>query len=199
MEAAYQEASKPFWQGGGAITERETHMRSWRYFLEINSACNLKCPTCTKGNQGETAGLKYEHKNGLMDWDLMERCIDKIKNENNEAIVFLYGNSEPFLHPRLPECIAAVKARGLRCELSTNLNHVQRVEETLDARPDFMIISLSGFTQEVYVKGHAGGNISKVKANMAIIGEANRTRQIPISVNPTSPGQRYENKGWSGI
>ena len=158
-------------------------MRSWRYFLEINSACNLKCPTCTKGNQGETAGLKYEHKNGLMDWDLMERCIDKIKNENNEAIVFLYGNSEPFLHPRLPECIAAVKARGLRCELSTNLNHVQRVEETLDARPDFMIISLSGFTQEVYVKGHAGGNISKVKANMAILGEANRTRQIPISVN----------------
>jgi MoaA/NifB/PqqE/SkfB family radical SAM enzyme len=60
---------------------------------------------------------------------------------------------------------------------------VQRVEETLDARPDYVIISLSGFTQEVYVKGHAGGQIEKVKANMAIIGEANKTRQIPISVN----------------
>lgn len=113
----------------------------------------------------------------------MERCIDKIKSENPEAIVFLYGNSEPFLHPKLPECIAAVKARGLRCELSSNLNYVQRVPETLDARPDFMIISLSGFTQEVYVRGHDGGQIDKVKANMVIVAEANKTRQIPISVN----------------
>lgn len=183
LQSRYDEATKPFIEGGGAITAQEATMHSWRYFLEINSACNLKCPTCTKGNQREVEGLKYEHKNGLMDWELMEKCIDKIRNENNRAIVFLYGNSEPFLHPKLPECIAAVKARGLRCELSSNLNYVQRVEETLDARPDYFIISLSGFTQPVYVKGHAGGNIDKVKANMAILGEANRTRQIPIFVN----------------
>lgn len=183
LERAYVDSCRPFIDGGGAITDRESKMRPWRVFLEINSACNLKCPSCTKGNQGEIDGLKYEHKNGLMDWDLMERCIDKIRNENNEAIVFLYGNSEPFLHPRLPECIAAVKARGLRCEFSTNLNYIQRVDETLDARPDYIIISLSGFTQPVYVKGHAGGQIEKVKANMETIGEANRTRQIPIFVN----------------
>lgn len=184
LAAEYEASCRPLWEGeGNALEERHTKMHSHRYFLEINSACNLKCPTCTKGNQPAVDGLKYDHKNGVMDWELMEKCIDKIRNENNQALVFLYGNSEPFLHPKLPECIAAVKARGLRCEFSTNLNYVQRVEETLDARPDFIIISLSGFTQEVYVKGHAGGNIDKVKANMAIIGEANRTRQIPINVN----------------
>jgi MoaA/NifB/PqqE/SkfB family radical SAM enzyme len=183
LQKAYDDSCRPFIEGGGAISEREAKMHPWRVFLEINSACNLRCPTCTKGNQGEVEGLKYEHKNGLMDWTLMEQCIDKIRSENSEAIIFLYGNSEPWLHPKLPECIAAVKARGLRCEFSTNLNYIQRVEETLDARPDFIIISLSGFTQDVYVKGHAGGNIEKVKANMAIIGEANRTRQIPINVN----------------
>jgi MoaA/NifB/PqqE/SkfB family radical SAM enzyme len=155
-------------------------MRSWRYFLEINSACNLKCPTCTKGNK---AG--YDHQTGIMDHDLMERCIDKIRSENPEAIVFLYGNSEPFLHPRLPECIAAVKARGLRCELSSNLNYVHRVQETLAAQPDFMIISLSGFTQETYVKGHAGGQIDKVKANMKILGTTNQlvNPRVKMSVN----------------
>lgn len=178
LEQAYREASRPFHEGGGAITKREIEMHSWRYFLEVNSACQLKCPSCTKGNMDG-----YDHKTGIMDTELMERCIDKIKSENPEAIVFLYGNSEPFLHPRLPECIAAVKSRGLRCELSTNLNHIQRVDETLAAKPDFIIISLSGFTQDVYVRGHQGGRIEKVKANMVELGKANSRYRIPISVN----------------
>ncbi len=176
----YRLAAIPFAESGGAINTAHTEMKSWRYFLEINSACNLACPTCTKGNK---AG--YEHKTGLMDPLLMEQCIDKIASENPKAIVFLYGNSEPFLHPRLPECIRAVKLRGLRCELSTNLNYVQRLDETLAEKPDFMIVSLSGFTQEVYVKGHAGGNIEKVKTNMLLLGEANSraSEHVQISVN----------------
>lgn len=178
LEAAYAEASKLFIDG--AISAESTKMKSWRYFLEINSACNLKCPTCTKGNK---AG--YEHQTGIMDLALMQKCIDKIAFENPKAIVFLYGNSEPFLHPLLPECIAAVKRRGLRCEMSTNLNYVHRLDETLAAQPDFIIVSLSGFTQEVYVKGHAGGNIDKVKANMRLLGEANSRAavRVQISVN----------------
>lgn len=162
---ALDEASIPFISG--AIEKHHTRMRSWRYFLEVNSGCNLHCPSCTKG-----AKEGYEHLNGFMDMDLMERIIDKIRNENNQCIVFMYGNSEPFLHPKLPECIAAVKSRGLRCELSTNLNHVNRLDDMFAARPDFIIISLSGFTQDVYVKGHAGGNIEKVKANMVLLSEA---------------------------
>lgn len=176
LQQKYDESYRPFVDG--AIKEDHTKMRSWRYFLEINSACNLACPTCTKGNK---AG--YDHQTGIMDPALMEACIDKIRNENNKAIVFLYGNSEPFLHPRLPECIAAVKARGLRCELSSNLNYIQRIDETLSAGLDFMIISLSGFTQEVYVKGHAGGNIEKVKKNMKLVGEANAKLDKPVKIS----------------
>lgn len=177
------EASKPFI--GGCIDAEHTKMKSWRYFLEINSACNLFCPTCTKGNQKAVDGLKYEHKTGLMDMDLMEKILDKIQSENPQAVVFVYGNSEPFLHPQLPECIASIKRRGLHPEMSTNLNYIQRVEETLEAGPELMIISLSGFTQEVYEKGHAGGKIDKVKANMKIIADANnaRTNKINIAVN----------------
>jgi len=177
---AYQKAALPFFESHAGIFPEHASMKSWRYFLEINSACNLKCPTCTKGNK---AG--YDHQTGIMDADLMEQCLDKIVSENPKATVLMYGNSEPFLHPRLPECIAAVKKRGLRCEVSTNLNYVQRLDETLAAQPDFMILSLSGFTQEVYVKGHAGGNIDKVKANMRLLGEANSRadQRVQISVN----------------
>jgi MoaA/NifB/PqqE/SkfB family radical SAM enzyme len=185
LQAAYDDAAKPFWQSGGAISIVESKMKSWRYFLEINSACQLRCPSCTKGNQDEINGLKYDHKTGIMDADLMERIIDKIASENPNALVMLYGNSEPFLHPRLPECIASVKRRGLRCEFSTNLNRIHRLDETLAAGPDMIIISLSGFTQEIYERGHAGGNIEKVKANMRVIAEANAKigQKIKIAVN----------------
>lgn len=167
LKAQYEKSAEPFVDG--AIGVAETRMHSWRYFLEIGSGCNLHCPTCTKGS---TEG--YEHLNGFMDDELMQKCIDKIRSENQQAIVFLYGNSEPFLHPKLDHCIRSVKARGLNCQLSTNLNYIrspENVQAVIDARPDFVIISLSGFTQDVYVRGHAGGNIEKVKHNMAILGD----------------------------
>jgi MoaA/NifB/PqqE/SkfB family radical SAM enzyme len=177
QQKAFDDAAIPFIDGG-AITVEHTRMKSWRYFLEINSLCNLHCPTCTKGNQEG-----YDHLTGIMDPDLMERILDKIAMENPQAIVFCYGNSEPFLHPRLAECIASIKRRGLNAQFSTNLNYIRNVGEVLAAKPDFVIISLSGFTQEVYVKGHAGGNIEKVKANMKVLGTFNQFHKIDIQVN----------------
>ncbi len=177
LEAEYAAACVPFI--GGAIQPEHAGMKSWRYFLEIGSACQLACPTCTKGN----LGIGYEHLNGFMDMDLMEKILDKIQSENPNAIVFTYGNSEPFLHPKLPECITAIKRRGLHPELSTNLNYIQRVDETLAAQPDMIIISLSGFTQEVYEKGHAGGDVEKVKANMKTMAECNSGPKVRIAVN----------------
>lgn len=185
LEAEYAAAAVPFIDG--AIEEQHTKLHNWRVFLECNSACNLRCPSCTKGNMGKIEGLKYDHKTGFMDEELMEKILDKVARENPNAIVFTYGNSEPFLHPKLPECITAIKRRGLHPEMSTNLNYLQRVEETLEAGPELIIISLSGFTQDIYVRGHAGGNIEKVKENMKVIAEANAARpadkRIKILVN----------------
>jgi MoaA/NifB/PqqE/SkfB family radical SAM enzyme len=180
IQKAYDEGCHPFHEGGGAITVAETKLKSWRYFLEVNSACNLRCPTCTKGNMPG-----YDHKTGYMEMELMEKILDKIASENPNAIVFTYGNSEPFLHPRLPECVAAIRRRGLHPEMSSNLNYVQRVDDLLAARPDLIIISLSGCTQEVYEKGHAGGKIDKVFANMQILAEANARAnpKVKIAIN----------------
>jgi MoaA/NifB/PqqE/SkfB family radical SAM enzyme len=185
LQKAYADAAIPFIDG--AITPEAARLKSWRVFLEINSVCNLRCPTCTKGNQPAVAGLKYDHQTGIMDEALMERILDKLQSENPKALVYLYGNSEGFIHPRLPECITSVKRRGFSPQLSSNLNFVQRVPETLEAGPDLIIISLSGWTQEVYEKGHAGGRIEKVKENMRILAEANNARpadkRVSILVN----------------
>ncbi len=178
IQAEYEEAAKPFI--GGCITKEHTKLQPWRVFLEVNSACQLRCATCTKGNMEG-----YDHKTGLMDSELMEKILDKIQSENPSAICFLYGNSEIFLHPRVPECIASIKRRGLHPEMSTNLNYLQRLDETLEAGPDYIIVSLSGFTQEIYERGHGGGNIEKVKENMRLMSEANNRvkNRVNMAVN----------------
>jgi MoaA/NifB/PqqE/SkfB family radical SAM enzyme len=180
LQKAMDDASIPFWQGGGAISIAETKLKSWRFFLECNSLCSLHCPTCTKG-----VPEGYDHQTGIMEPELMERILDKIQSENPNAMVMLYGNSEPWIHPRLAECISSVKRRGLNAQVSTNLNSVRKLDEVLAAQPDMIIISLSGFTQEIYERGHAGGNIEKVKANMKLISEANARAnpKIRIAVN----------------
>jgi len=177
LQAQYEAASIPFWSTGGAISEAHTKLNHWRVFLEINSKCSLHCPSCTKGDE-----TGYEHLTGYMDEDLMERILDKLTVENPNAIVFTYGNSEPFINPKLAECLASIKRRGLRAEFSTNLNFVRRLDDVLAARPDMIIISLSGFTQEIYERGHAGGNIEKVKENMKLVSEAHARAEHKTSI-----------------
>jgi len=60
----------------------------------------------------------------------MEKCLDKMKTENPNAVVCVYVNSDPFLHPRMPEVVAAVKARGFRCEFATNLNKMKNLDRS---------------------------------------------------------------------
>lgn len=172
--AEYALAMRPYIEGGGPIPSDVFKTRAWRYFIEINSGCNLRCVLCAVGNR-----KGYEHVNGTMDMLLLGKILDKIKSENPNAIVMPYGNSEPFLHPYLPECIAAIKQRGLRCEVASNLNHVNRLDDFLAAEADALLISVSGFTQEIYGRSHVGGDIEVVKGNLLILKDALSRCQKP--------------------
>lgn len=166
----YQLAARPFLETEGPIPGSVLGTKSWRYLIELNTACNLHCVLCTVGNR-ET-GYEYDKGNQLMDMDVLDRVLRKMHSENPAAIVCPYGNGEPFLHPQLPECIARIKSYGFRCEVATNLNRTNRLQEFLEAHPDFVIVSVSGFTQEVYGKSHRGGNIERVKENLHILKDA---------------------------
>ena len=95
LQQAYADSCLPFIDG--AISAETVKRKPWRVFLEVNSACNLFCPTCTKGNQRPIEGLRYEHKSGFMDMDLMERILDKIANENPVDILSVNPNVPPAL------------------------------------------------------------------------------------------------------
>lgn len=165
--AEYEEASRPFTETSGPVPPGVLQLRSWRYFVEINTTCNLHCTMCICGNREG-----YDHvSKGIMDMDLLGKILDKIRNENNQAIIHPYGNSEPFLHPNLAECFRMIKARGLQIQYSSNLNVLRDEDAVMATNPDIMIISTSGFTQEIYEKAHQGGKIDRVKANMQKLAE----------------------------
>jgi len=168
LKAAYELSARPYIEAPGPVPEYALGLKSWRYVLEISSMCNLKCALCHAGNREG-----YDYHSGIMDMDLFERILDKIKTENPNAVVCAYVNSEPFLHPHLPECVASIKRRGFRCEVSSNLNYMSNLDQLLAAKPDLLTVSVSGFSQEVYGKTHRGGDIEKVKANLKELVEAN--------------------------
>lgn len=175
LAEAYKIAERPYIEAPGPVPIPALGLRSWRYVLEINSACNLKCALCHAGNR-----TGYEYNPGIMDMGLMEDILDKIKTENPNAIVCCYVNSEPFLHPQIAKCVESIKRRGFRCEFSTNLNIVRNLEAVLDAGPDLFTVSVSGFTQPVYERAHRGGDIETVKRNIEHVAKVYTSRKCKV-------------------
>lgn len=160
--AEFEAAKQPYLEGGCCMTAREISMRPWRMVLEINSACNVQCALCFGGNM-----RGYEYKPGVMKQDLLEKVLDKLKQENPEAIVCCYSNSDPMIHPRLPEAVKAIKDHGFRLELSSNLNRLHpHIDEVVCMNVDLFTVSVSGWTQSIYERAHHGGDIQRVKDNL---------------------------------
>lgn len=132
------------------------------FYIDIVSTCNLRCPSCPVGN----TGTNEKNNTGRMAIETFKKIIDKIAADFPGSSVGIFNWTEPFLHTDLATFIAYSKRRGLPTSISSNLNITPQMEEVIKAKPDQIIISLSGFTQEVYSRGHVRGNIELVKANM---------------------------------
>jgi len=139
----------------------EVDMKEQLFVIDICGNCNLRCVSCARGNS------QYIHNpTGLMAPNLLEQIIKKINREYNAPQIHLYSWGEPFLHPKLPRMIEITQSHGAQCFLSSNLNIMPNIEEVLDASPYCLRVSVSGFTQPIYGRNHAGGNIETVKDNL---------------------------------
>lgn len=132
-----------------------------QFYIDIVGACSLKCPSCPKGNMQDV-----QNSAGIMSLELLDQILVKAKADYDVESINLYNWTEPFVHPKLPEIIRLVHEHGLACGISSNLNHVPRLEEVMAEKPDGFRVSLSGFNQSVYERTHTGGNIEKVKENI---------------------------------
>lgn len=133
------------------------------YTIDVVGTCNLRCPSCAHGVVGP------KPNRGIMDFDLFTKVIDKILKENELVThVSLYSWGEPFLHPKLPEIIRHLHERGIAAAVSSNLSikstdYIQRI---IQAGPEYLKVSLSGYYPDTYNETHTGGDINLVKSNL---------------------------------
>ncbi|WP_434597746.1 radical SAM protein [Pseudomonas sp. R4-83] len=133
-------------------------------YIDIVGACNLSCPSCPMGN---SENLNFKK---AMQLDMFRQIVEKARSEGVRTI-FLYNWTEPLVHPKIGEFIEIINAAGMASGISTNLNLAKNMEKALLAEPSYFRISLSGFYQETYKKGHVGGDIEVVKQNMIALHE----------------------------
>ena len=146
-------------------------------YVDVVGRCNIKCPSCPIGNTSH-----QNHVGGSMSVGLFTKIIKKAVNESDLSTVGLYNWTEPLLHPQIGSLIKIVKSYGLGCLVSSNLNLSKNIEQVVEAVPDFLRVTVSGFTNGVYQKQHAGGDIEKVKANMQLLATLIKKHNVKIDI-----------------
>lgn len=106
--------------------------------------------------------------------EFLGRILDKARSECHVLAIGLASWTEPTLHPQLPELIRTVKAHGMPCWISSNLNPEADYAAICRAEPQIFSISCSGWSQDVYGRSHRGGDIGRVKEHMRQVAEHRR-------------------------
>lgn len=141
-------------------------------YVDAFTSCNLRCPSCVVGDRNRKDLFPGKpHK--MMTPELLRQVLDKAAREISDIEgVGFFNWTEPLLHPQIASLVEEVSRRGLKCWVSSNLNILPDPHGLLAARPHEIIVSVSGFSQDVYVRGHKGGDIEAVKNNMLRISKA---------------------------
>ena len=142
--------------------------KTFTYWIDIVGACNLRCPSCPRGNFRPGDVMTEMPASGLMDFKLFQECVQRAIKEGPSLNpqIHLYNWGEPLVHPKIAEFIEYVKNQGVYCGVSSNLNVDGTLQDVMRVGPDFFRVSLSGFSQPIYEQTHERGDIERVKRNM---------------------------------
>lgn len=158
----------------------EVTRADYYFAMDVVGTCTLRCPSCPVGNSVK------QLPTGIMSIGVYQQILEKIQREHSQEVVFidLFNWGKSALHKSLPEMITMANERKIGIGLSTNMNSFPKMREIIRAKPSYIRISLSGFSNDTYQQTHAGGDINLVKANMHLLRHhMNETGiEIPIQV-----------------
>ncbi|MEN9394663.1 MAG: hypothetical protein RL362_884, partial [Bacteroidota bacterium] len=125
--------------------------------IEPTTACNLGCPECPSGLKS------FQRKTGNLKLNDLEEWLPKWKG--HLTYLNFYFQGEPFIHPQLPQMIALASQHRIVTSISTNGHFLtdEVIDLIIEAKLSRLIISLDGFTQEVYEQYRVHGDVDKVK------------------------------------
>jgi organic radical activating enzyme len=129
--------------------------------VDVANICNLRCPYCPTG-----ARRKSGRAESLIDPLLVKRMLDELGKYL--ISVNLYNWGEPLLHPQIAEMVGMIHNRRIFTKISTNLNTDNKkvLVDLCEAGLDYLTVSFSGASQEVYEHYHRNGNLNVVLENI---------------------------------
>ena len=138
---------------------------------EPTNICNLSCEMCPSGN-----GL-LKRPRGTADMDLYRKFI----TENRETLIdiILHFQGEPLMYKQLGKMIAFARQNRIYTMFSTNGQLLaQNIDIIRNARPDRIIVSLDGLSDETYTKYRVGGKVQNVLNGLE------KLSQLPANERP---------------
>ncbi len=136
--------------------------RSFPYIaiIDITNSCNLRCPYCPTGER-----RKSGRETAMVDPASVQRLISEMGRYLLSANLFNWG--EPLLHPEIASIVKMFHDAGVFTMISTNLNIYRNglYEDLCNAGLDYVMVSLSGVTQETYEQYHRHGHMDRVIEN----------------------------------
>lgn len=126
------------------------HWKPESCFIEISGACNAKCPYCVKGR-----GIQPQGR--LMPIETFDKVLNHLGCNGmlpKSGMIHLFNWGEPMLHPHINEIIKICGKYGLGAFISSNLIHLQELEEESLHLLAGIGISLSGFSEASYSRIH---------------------------------------------
>ena len=138
---------------------------------EPTNICNLACEMCPSGK-----GM-LKRPRGTADMDLYRKFI----TENRETLIdiILHFQGEPLMYKQLGEMIAFARQNRIYTMFSTNGQLLaQNIDIIRNARPDRIIVSLDGLSDETYTKYRVGGKVQNVLNGLE------KLSQLPANERP---------------
>ncbi|HOW85744.1 MAG TPA: radical SAM protein [Candidatus Aminicenantes bacterium] len=131
-----------------------------RLYIEPTSRCNLSCRTCIRNT--------WEEPIGDMDEATFGRVAGQLSRFPHLETVMFGGFGEPTAHPRILDMVRAVKALGLRAEMTTNATLLDEalIEGLLRERLDTLWVSLDGTTEASFETIREGASFPLVLENV---------------------------------
>lgn len=149
--------------------------------IEIASACNLKCPMCSRTIEMEK-GADKSYQSGLMDFELYKKIIDEASSIGVYAIK-LNWRGEPLIHPRVVDMVRYAKEKGI-IDIMFNTNGVLLTEEMseqlIQAGIDRLFISIDSIQKERFEKYRCGAIFEEVMENVRRLKEVNDRYGHPV-------------------
>ncbi len=142
--------------------------KTFTYWVDIVGACNLRCPSCPRGNFTPSDVVQSTPDAGLMTFELYKDIIRKIKEDGPSLNpqVHLYNWGEPLLHPEIAKFVEYTLDQGIYCGLSANLNYDKTVRDVVRAGPYFNRGTLCGFNQGTDGQNQPRGHVERGEEKM---------------------------------